>query len=182
MTRRIVLIRHGESTFNEAFDVTGRDPNIVDAPLTEKGRQQALSIRDRVRRMDIELLLVSPLSRAIQTALLIASSSRQRIEVEPLCREGLFSSCDIGRAPAELALHFENLQFNHLAPDWWERFQDERLSIPETDRTFLSRIAVLRQSLIGRPEEILAIIGHASLFRRLCGRHLANCEITEIAL
>jgi len=65
----IYLIRHGQSEFNAAYKDDGIDPMIFDAPLTEKGIQQAKNTRAAVLDLGIKLVVASPLTRAIQTAL-----------------------------------------------------------------------------------------------------------------
>ena len=46
---RIYFLRHGQSTFNAAFDVTGIDPAIVDPGLTQRGVEQVQAAVPDVR-------------------------------------------------------------------------------------------------------------------------------------
>ena len=41
------------------------------------------------------------------------------------------------------------------------------------------RIAALAKLITARPEDRIAVVGHGDFFRRLIGRHLANCERAE---
>ena len=68
---RIVCIRHGESTFNAAHRATGRDPGHLDARLTERGQAQARAARERLAQIPFELVVTSPLTRAIQTSAIL---------------------------------------------------------------------------------------------------------------
>ncbi|MFN3077629.1 MAG: phosphoglycerate mutase family protein [Alphaproteobacteria bacterium] len=64
------LIRHGQSTFNAACAVIPwSDPMLFDAPLSARGEEEVALLRRRVAELPVELVLVSPLTRAIQTAL-----------------------------------------------------------------------------------------------------------------
>jgi broad specificity phosphatase PhoE len=58
----LVLIRHGEATGNAAGQLLGR----TDAPLTEKGRAQALALGPRLG--PVSRIVSSPLRRALDTA------------------------------------------------------------------------------------------------------------------
>jgi len=61
--REIVLARHGETEWSLGHKHTGR----TDIPLTENGRQQAAALGERLRDRSFARVLVSPLSRAVET-------------------------------------------------------------------------------------------------------------------
>jgi broad specificity phosphatase PhoE len=85
---RIVCIRHGQSTFNAAHRHGGGDPGLLDARLTELGHAQARAARDRLRSVPFDLVVVSPLTRAIETAAILFGDHprRPRVLVEVLQR------------------------------------------------------------------------------------------------
>jgi probable phosphoglycerate mutase len=60
----LYLFRHGQTAWSLSGQHTGR----TDIPLTEHGREQALALRDTVSKLQFSLVLVSPLSRAKDTA------------------------------------------------------------------------------------------------------------------
>ena len=70
----MLLIRHGQSKFNEVFSVTRQDPGIPDPELTEEGfrqvREAARLLAGRPARGETEIkrLISSPYTRALQTA------------------------------------------------------------------------------------------------------------------
>lgn len=74
--KKLYIVRHGESTYNAAMHARGSswaDPQIYDAQLTEKGRQQARALREQLTALNLPpdtLWLTSPLARAMQTFLL----------------------------------------------------------------------------------------------------------------
>ncbi|GJE71512.1 2,3-bisphosphoglycerate-dependent phosphoglycerate mutase [Methylorubrum podarium] len=86
---RIVCIRHGESTFNAHHEATGRDPGHIDARLSERGHVQVAAAREALRAIPFELVVTSPLTRALQTTAGIFSDhpSRPDVLVEVLHRE-----------------------------------------------------------------------------------------------
>ncbi len=76
----LYLIRHGQTDYNVARRFQGR----IDIPLNETGRQQALQLSNYLRSKQVVLHAVysSPLSRALETAQVIAAQSGE-VLVEP---------------------------------------------------------------------------------------------------
>ncbi|GBU17404.1 MULTISPECIES: histidine phosphatase family protein [Methylobacterium] len=182
---RIVCIRHGESTFNAAHRLTGRDPGHVDARLTERGRDQVAAARAGLAEIPFELVVTSPLTRAIETTMGLfgAHPAAPRILVEVLHRECQEASCDVGRAASEIAAEFPHLSVGHLPEIWWhagERSADgwEIEPRPLFDR----RVAEFRRWLVARPERTIAVVGHGTFFYHLTGAWLENCGRIELDL
>jgi len=179
MSKRIDLIRHGQSTFNAAYAETGCDPLHYDARLTPLGHAQVVAAGETLRASDYELIVTSPLSRAIETTLGLFGAPAAPILVEALHRERLESSCDIGRPAAALAQDFPSLAFDHLDDPWWHHGAetDALGHAIEPEHVFAARIAGFRAWLAGRPEDRIAVIGHGTFFLRLTGVPLVNCGV-----
>ena len=120
-SHRILCIRHGQSAFNAAYEETGIDPMLFDARLTPKGEAQVREAREILRDEPFDLVIASPLTRALQTAFGIfeGHKSNPHFVVESLHRERMESSCDVGRAPAILLAEYPTLALGHLAEVWW---------------------------------------------------------------
>lgn len=185
MTERTVLcIRHGESTFNAAWRANPVDPLHFDARLTELGHAQVLQAREALARYPVEVVLASPLTRALQTAhgLFDGHPSAPPIQVAPLLRERVENSCDIGRPPPALAAEFPAVDLSRLADAWWhaEGEPDARGICIEPIALVAARAAQFRFELAARPERVLALVGHGTFFFHLTGKVLANCEVTQL--
>ena len=184
--KSILCIRHGESTFNAAWRATGVDPLHFDAPLSEVGAAQVRLARVRLRSLPVELVVSSPLTRALQTAagLFEDHPHAPRILVSALPRERVESSCDIGRAPVDLAADFPRLELDHLADVWWhaQGMADDRGICVEPVAIVEARVRQFRSFLLARPERCIAVVGHGTFFFHLTGKVLANCEVAELEL
>jgi broad specificity phosphatase PhoE len=179
----IHLIRHGQSTFNAHYEATGEDPMHFDARLSELGHQQAAERGAALAGRDYDVVIASPLTRAIQTAIGIFGD-RVPIAVDAVHREWLNSSCDIGRPTDELARDFPRLRFDHLSNPWWhvEGPKNAHGWACEPEEALLDRVTAFKAMIASRPEQRIAVIGHGDFFYRLVGRQLRNCELAEWGL
>ncbi len=80
----LTLLRHGESDWNVARRCQGHDDR---ARLTERGRTQALEAIDAVRARGVDLVVASDLTRALETADLVAGALDLTRLIDPLVRE-----------------------------------------------------------------------------------------------
>lgn len=80
-----VFLRHGESIGN----VESRWQGQADYPLTEKGRAQVRSLAERWKSEDVkfDLAVTSTLTRARETAEIVASALDVKIEYDPIWME-----------------------------------------------------------------------------------------------
>lgn len=71
MTKNFYLLRHGESTYNVAGRIQGQSDDSV---LTENGRCQAEEAATRLEGKNIEIIISSPLKRAIETGKIVSNT------------------------------------------------------------------------------------------------------------
>jgi broad specificity phosphatase PhoE len=185
-SKAILCIRHGESTFNAFAAESSGDPLHYDARLSKVGEQQVRRAREKLRQVAVELVITSPLTRALQTAagLFADHPSSPPILVERLHRERVENSCDVGRSPAILAQEFPNFVLNHLPEVWWYNHgdPDERGICVEPIEAVELRAIEFRSLLSLRPERVIAVVGHGTFFYNLTGQMLANCEVARFTL
>ena len=178
MTKDIYLIRHGQSTFNALFELNGVDPLHFDARLSQLGIAQVAATRHAARKIGADLIVVSPLTRAIETAVGLFGDAPMMIS--SLHRERLEHSCDVGRAPALLAREFPALEFGHLEDPWYFNGEkDGRGVAVEPETLFKERVSAFSTWISARPERSVVVVGHGAFFRYLTGHPFANCEIKK---
>lgn len=175
---KILLIRHGQSTFNAHYEATGEDPGHFDARLTELGQRQAEAARVQLADEVIDLVIASPLTRAIQTGLAIFGHRNLPFHVTCKHRERLESTCDVGRPPHELKQDFPHLDFDHLDDPWWHHEPSAKTPFTvEPLPLFEQRVLAFREWLADHEAQRIAVIGHGTFFHALTGHWMQNCEV-----
>ena len=182
--KTIHFIRHAQSAHNaRVLEVTNEDsvrmdPALRDAPLTALGQAQATALRSDIAGLpEIELVVTSPLTRAIQTTLAGFDGHPAPRLVEQLHREHQDSFCDIGRAPAALAADFPTLRFDHLDDPWWHEDPDHDAPfVRETLDALQQRVSAFADWLSDRPERVIAVVGHGTFLRTLTDVGFANAQ------
>ena len=69
------------------------------------------------KNIHFDTYICSPLTRTLQTFSIIFPDNKPIIE--PLIREHLFHSCDVGRQPSSLKKDFTSFDFSNLNDFWW---------------------------------------------------------------
>jgi glucosyl-3-phosphoglycerate phosphatase len=182
MPQTIHLIRHGQSTANVALAATGRDPLEFDPPLSPLGEHQVVQARTLHAARHYDLVVASPLRRAIQTASGIFGHRKGTpLIVESLHRERIENTGDVGRSPHHLKVDFPHLDFAHLPDIWWhtDGDPDHRGIHVEPIAVLQERVAVFKDWLDQRPEQRIAVIGHGTFFFHMTGVHFENCQLLE---
>jgi len=164
----MILLRHGQSEFNVAFNATRVDPGIPDPRLTEEGRQQAQAAARRLAEHPVERLIASPYTRALETAEIVAGVLGLAIEVEPMVREHCLFHCDIGSPRSALARRWPALDFARLEERWWP-------NLDETEALLSARAEGFRLVMTGEPLWArTAIVSHWGFIRALTGQRVPN--------
>lgn len=175
----IYLIRHAQSEFNAAFDPEKPDPMIFDAPLSPLGEQQATNTGTNIHELDIIDVIVSPMTRTLQTASLIFGNNRV-FKINAMVREQLTHSCDVGSPPHALARDYPHLDFDHLDQCWWHNNgKNNREITVEPDETLQQRADGFAEFLLQNRIRSTAIVSHGNFIRALTGIQPENCQIIE---
>jgi broad specificity phosphatase PhoE len=119
--KRVCLIRHGESQANTG--AWSNHPDHVDSRLTSRGQSQARQLRLRfaTSARTFELIVSSPLSRALETsAIAFADQPLASIVVHPWAAEHARLFSDQGRPKAGVARDFPWADLSLVRePDVW---------------------------------------------------------------
>ncbi|KAI0482323.1 histidine phosphatase superfamily [Xylariaceae sp. FL0804] len=162
----VVLIRHGEATHN-----IDDDWSIFDPVLTENGIKQC-----EVMAADLEpkfpftrdecRIVVSPLTRTLQTAHHGLSWLIQRgvpVEVRAEWQETTDNPCDIGDTRSKIEKDWPKYDFSKLDPAWPSK---TGLYGP-SEEDIQKRAAVARQWLSEQPEKCIVVVTHSGFLKRL---------------
>lgn len=178
----IYLIRHAQSEFNAAFALQMRDPMIFDTKLSELGRSQAVQARDTVAELDIKNVVVSPLTRTLETAEIIFQRTHPTI-VNANVREQTTHSGDVGSHPKLLAADWGHLDFSHLEDHWWYQGEEDAHGIPDEPLAALEKraeafVEFARQTGM----KSTAIVSHGNFIRVLTGVQPDNCQVLKLEI
>lgn len=74
----IIFARHGQTEWNTLNKVCGR----TDLPLTETGMQQARELAEKLRDEKIDLIISSPMIRAVQTSRIVSEICKAPVQTD----------------------------------------------------------------------------------------------------
>jgi len=192
VTKLIHFQRHGEGYHNlisalyrEAvgtFDVYDPDPKanplastvLIDSPLTHRGYEESAARQVEASACNPEVIIVSPLQRAVQTALI--TFEKQYHNGVPFvahegCRERLgLHTCNKRRPLSRTCLDFPQVDFSLVPSDedvlWMPGVLEK--PIDEANRAY----QFMTEFVMTRPEKEMAIVCHSAWLL-----NLFNCVI-----
>lgn len=109
----LFTLRHGVTELNRDKRVSGQ---TLDVPLLPEGVGQAEEARERFAGTPLDLVISSPLARAMQTAEIVTGLPREAIEIDPLATERSFGQME-GLTRAQVESRFPEvryLQIGHI--------------------------------------------------------------------
>ncbi len=154
---QILGIRHGEAMHN-VLGQPGLD--YPDTTLTVKGMAQALSLRAKVPIVD--LVLVSPLTRTLQTASLIFPESKI-IALDELMEYPQNVEICNQRSPKDLLIRlFPNVDFQYISADDGFDVMDADTHLESQIRKFKKFAAMM----YSRGNQRMAAVTHSSWLKK----------------
>lgn len=153
MTTRLIFIRHGQSTWNEARRWQGH----ADPSLSENGRRQARLLARRLSTWHIAHLYASDLARASETATILGASLGIQPAIDPDWRERGFGVLE-GLTSEEIEERYPDV--------WASRLTGPIIGVSgaeeQADVTARSKAACAR--LLSRhPGETVAVVSHGGM-------------------
>lgn len=98
---RLYILRHGETDWNKALRLQGQ----TDISLNEKGRQLARVTGEALKEIPFDLVITSPLSRAVETARLVLGARELPMITEERIKEigfGVMEGGQVRNAAGEI--------------------------------------------------------------------------------
>ena len=173
--KKIYLIRHAESEANAAVDLDN-PTYYYDARITKRGESQALKAKNILENIHFDTYICSHLTRTLQTFSIIFPDNKPIIE--PLIREHLFHSCDVGRQPSSLKKDFTSFDFSNLNDFWWNNNKpiNEKKIVKENFNDIKNRLDKFKLWLNKSNSNTIALVSHGTFLSQITGYMLENCE------
>jgi 2,3-bisphosphoglycerate-dependent phosphoglycerate mutase len=168
---RLYFVRHGESEANVLQIISNRG---YKHGLTDRGRQQALTLAQTLQDANIARIYASPLMRAVQTAEILADAWGVDYSTTPALREFDCGVIEDKDDPASWMV------WRNVWEDWFQRQKWD--SCADGGESFLdikARFVPFVDSLIaeyGQTGEHLLLVGHGGLFISMLPLVLTNVE------
>jgi glucosyl-3-phosphoglycerate phosphatase len=167
------LLRHGQSYFNLHFNKTRVDPGIEDPELTALGTEQAAAAAAQLADVALTRIIISPYTRALQTAEPILAVHQVPVDIMHEVRERTAFVCDVGSDPTVLANRFPHHEFAHLPQRWWSQ-------ATETLEETIARADAFRTRMAAREDRATTlVVSHWAFILALTGISARNGEILE---
>ncbi len=164
----MILLRHGQSEFNLHFTATRRDPGIHDPKLTELGHAQAEAAAEALAGERITRIIVSPYTRALQTAAPVARRLGVPVFVNPVVRERYSFTCDVGSPRTELEAAWPEHDFTAIEEVWWP-------SVDEPGASIIGRAALFRAEMAALPDwSDTLVVSHWGFILCMTGQSVMN--------
>ena len=169
MTTRVVIVRHGQSSYNTERRIQGRSDASV---LTQTGREDAQKVGAALSNLKFAAVYTSPLQRAKQSAQVIVNSFATATPVTPTDR---LLEIDL---PLWEGLLVQDVQ-EKFPEDYhdWHNYPDEfamEVSQPQGSREHFPVVAIYEQArqfwqeiLPQHQGETILIVGHNGINRAL---------------
>ncbi len=154
---RVYFVRHGQSELNAT-----KRTQLPNTPLSSQGLDQAKFVADRFLHIPIEVIITSPMQRALQTATTISTHTGSPLETNDLFIERRPPSQLLGLSHDDpMAQEIRKaMRSNFNNPDW--HYSDE-----ENYTDLKSRAAQALDYLATRKEESILVVSHGNFIRTI---------------
>lgn len=156
MVTKLLLVRHGETIWNQEQRYQG----FMDIPLSEKGRAQAQKLSKRLACEKIDAFYASDLSRAFETAEIIAAPHQKEVTPIPGLRETNFGIWE--------GLKFKDIreQYGEIMTKWLEDPLGIRLPNGESLGDVRDRSQKALQEIVERhPDQTVLVAAHGGTIK-----------------
>jgi phosphoserine phosphatase len=160
---RILLVRHGETIWNHELRYQGH----CDVPLSDVGREQAKALMERLKNVEIHSFYASDLSRAKETAEIIAGPHKKEVNSVFELRETNFGEWE------GLSYNDIGTKYKELLDQWILDPENVRIPGGETLREVAKRCNIGLQKIIKEHQnETVLIVAHGGINRLILSKFL----------
>ena len=173
---KVYIVRHGEVPHNAL-----KQYNNQNEDLTEKGIKQAEELREKIKAINYDIVICSPLVRAKHTADII-NVKEQEIIIDNRLEE---------RNPGSLS--GQSLDVTNR-DEYWNYYTELQYGTSENIQKFFKRVYNFLDELKTKNYETVLVVAHSGVSKafsgyfegiqdgKLLNRGLKNCEIKEYEL
>ncbi len=169
------LVRHGKHDYDSVLGRNFIGHGLELAPLTDEGVNQAIECSKRLLKLNCDLIITSPYTRAMQTAAILSKELGLDLKVEIDLREH------------ELDLTYQVKSFDELKRIAVEEQTCNNLGSSNTTYKWEAREAVKERALRVlekyRTYNKVIVVTHGMVIHCLTGRiGIPNCSVSEFEL
>lgn len=186
MNKNIYCIRHGEAVHNVNYRKYGSstftDMNYKDTELTELGQYESIVLGNEWKeKHNIELVIVSPLTRALDTCMNIFGG----MDVPIFCLESTreypcgLHTCNIRKDVTILSSKYPRIQFLDFETNHDSMWNPNN---KETIESLNHRIEIFKRFVSDRAETNIALVGHNSFISKMKDNRLNYIDNGETEL
>jgi probable phosphoglycerate mutase len=171
--RTITTVRHSTTAHNASKVISGR----LDEPLSAEGVALARELRAIHGELSPEIVVTSPMQRAVETALLVTTATEAELVASDLCVERDYGKLQ-GIPPEAVQQYADQIEYlevggirHSLNPPGGESFE----SVRERATAFLDL-------LLAMPARSIAVVSHQVFLQQLHGLMLGLAIHDALAL
>jgi len=173
---RIFFVRHGQTNYN-VLNLCNDDPT-KEVHLTQTGKKQARKAGEKIKDIELDLVVVSELPRTKETALLIIADRKLPFQIEPRIND---RKTGYEGKPVDEFQKALRADIFHASLPGGESFQDEKKRV----FSFLEKLKQYSMNtiLVVTHAEILKIIyGYFECLtdKEMWEKEIDNCHVLEI--
>lgn len=175
---KIIFVRHGQTNLNiSSKNVLKKMQGQSDLELNDIGKSQAIDVREKIKEKGVDIILVSPLKRAQQTAKIINEVLNKEIIIDNRLIE----------------MNYGSIEGKDFKKEYWDLNFDYKKYGGETISEFKNRIFKFLNSLKKEyKDQTVLIVSHGGVARmircyfegmpddnNLAEYGIGNCELME---
>ncbi|KAK0666056.1 histidine phosphatase superfamily [Cercophora samala] len=165
--------------------ITTQDYTIPDPELSALGRSQCNSLRENLvpkitgpnPELEVGLIIVSPMRRTIETALLAFGDLGIPFEAHAGWQENSIQPCDTGSPIPALRKEFPQVNFDHVDPVYPDKTSPAGKKYFNSKQAILARGQEVLRDLKRRKEKAIIVVSHSGFLRAgVTGRWYMNAD------